>query len=222
MTACGLACELQGAWQGYCAVAAVSMTVQVPVQYCHHPQGLTRRVRQRTNATNLVDINLVHINLVLCINLGLTGQAMPRGVAKEHLPQKVCETCKRPFTWRKVWEKCWDEVSLPIDCLKYSSVSCRALWSAAAVVAAAVKLLQLLLPTVMTLVGLVIPVSNLISTTRHWRGNITCAPSGQSSLGGTGWQLGQDTSCHPDMLNRYGARLLLLHTGQDVQRPLQG
>jgi hypothetical protein len=35
---------------------------------------------------------------------------MPRGVAKEHLPSKVCATCNRPFTWRKVWEKCWDEV----------------------------------------------------------------------------------------------------------------
>lgn len=28
--------------------------------------------------------------------------AMPRGVDKAHLPSKVCETCQRPFTWRKV------------------------------------------------------------------------------------------------------------------------
>mmetsp|Transcript_36620 Transcript_36620/g.114729 ORF Transcript_36620/g.114729 Transcript_36620/m.114729 type:complete len:86 (-) Transcript_36620:27-284(-) len=35
---------------------------------------------------------------------------MPRGVKKEHLPSKVCETCERPFTWRKKWESCWDEV----------------------------------------------------------------------------------------------------------------
>ena len=36
---------------------------------------------------------------------------MPRGVKKENLPTKVCVTCDRPFTWRKKWEKCWDEVS---------------------------------------------------------------------------------------------------------------
>lgn len=35
---------------------------------------------------------------------------MPRGVLKENLPSKICVVCKRPFTWRKVWEKCWDEV----------------------------------------------------------------------------------------------------------------
>ena len=36
---------------------------------------------------------------------------MPRGVKKEHLPSKVCVVCQRPFTWRKKWEKCWDEVT---------------------------------------------------------------------------------------------------------------
>ncbi len=36
---------------------------------------------------------------------------MPRGVKKENLPSKVCVTCGRPFTWRKKWESCWDEVS---------------------------------------------------------------------------------------------------------------
>mmetsp|Transcript_44008 Transcript_44008/g.131920 ORF Transcript_44008/g.131920 Transcript_44008/m.131920 type:complete len:151 (-) Transcript_44008:10-462(-) len=35
---------------------------------------------------------------------------MPRGVKKENLPSKVCPVCNRPFTWRKVWEKCWDDV----------------------------------------------------------------------------------------------------------------
>jgi hypothetical protein len=40
---------------------------------------------------------------------------MPRGVAKEHLPSKMCAVCKRPFTWRKVWEKCWDEVQTCSD-----------------------------------------------------------------------------------------------------------
>ena len=36
---------------------------------------------------------------------------MPRGVKKENLPQKVCVVCGRPFTWRKKWERCWDEVT---------------------------------------------------------------------------------------------------------------
>ena len=36
---------------------------------------------------------------------------MPRGVKKENLPAKVCVVCERPFTWRKKWESCWDEVT---------------------------------------------------------------------------------------------------------------
>jgi hypothetical protein len=30
---------------------------------------------------------------------------------KEHLPSKICVICNRPFTWRKKWERCWDEVT---------------------------------------------------------------------------------------------------------------
>ena len=40
-----------------------------------------------------------------------SAAAMPRGVKKEHLPTKVCVVCNRPFTWRKKWERCWDEVT---------------------------------------------------------------------------------------------------------------
>jgi hypothetical protein len=40
-----------------------------------------------------------------------TALAMVRGVKKENLPQKVCVVCQRPFTWRKKWEDCWEEVS---------------------------------------------------------------------------------------------------------------
>merc|ERR1712216_1124899 len=40
-----------------------------------------------------------------------TTAAMPRGVKKENLPEKVCVVCNRPFTWRKKWERCWDEVT---------------------------------------------------------------------------------------------------------------
>jgi len=33
-----------------------------------------------------------------------------QGVKKQHLPTKICITCERPFTWRKKWEKNWDDV----------------------------------------------------------------------------------------------------------------
>merc|ERR1719235_1322657 len=28
-----------------------------------------------------------------------------------NLPVKTCVVCNRPFTWRKKWENCWDEVT---------------------------------------------------------------------------------------------------------------
>ncbi|MFN7714229.1 MAG: DUF2256 domain-containing protein [Pseudanabaenaceae cyanobacterium] len=37
---------------------------------------------------------------------------------KAHLPQKDCLVCQRPFSWRKKWADCWDEV-------KYCSERCR-------------------------------------------------------------------------------------------------
>jgi hypothetical protein len=43
---------------------------------------------------------------------------MPAGIKKENLPQKNCEVCHRPFSWRKKWAKCWDDV-------KYCSDACR-------------------------------------------------------------------------------------------------
>jgi len=38
--------------------------------------------------------------------------------SKSHLPSKVCVVCLRPFTWRKKWEKNWQDV-------KYCSKRCR-------------------------------------------------------------------------------------------------
>ncbi|MBG6286675.1 MULTISPECIES: DUF2256 domain-containing protein [Pseudomonas] len=29
---------------------------------------------------------------------------------KSVLPQKICAVCSRPFTWRRRWARCWDEV----------------------------------------------------------------------------------------------------------------
>ncbi|WP_344827707.1 DUF2256 domain-containing protein [Rurimicrobium arvi] len=31
-------------------------------------------------------------------------------VKKGDLPEKICATCGRPFSWRKKWERVWDEV----------------------------------------------------------------------------------------------------------------
>ena len=43
---------------------------------------------------------------------------MPRKVAKTNLPVKTCPICKRPFTWRKKWERDWENVI-------YCSARCR-------------------------------------------------------------------------------------------------
>lgn len=43
---------------------------------------------------------------------------MARQRKKSDLPTKICPVCDRPFTWRKKWSKCWDEV-------KYCSDRCR-------------------------------------------------------------------------------------------------
>ncbi|HDZ03747.1 DUF2256 domain-containing protein [Maribacter sp.] len=37
---------------------------------------------------------------------------------KVNLAAKICITCKKPFSWRKKWERNWDEV-------KYCSERCR-------------------------------------------------------------------------------------------------
>lgn len=41
-----------------------------------------------------------------------------RGVKKQHLPKKVCESCGLEFSWRKKWERDWDAV-------KYCSKRCK-------------------------------------------------------------------------------------------------
>lgn len=53
--------------------------------------------------------------ITLDTNLGESrrylSKIMPRGVKKENLPSKICVTCNRPFSWRKKWEKCWEDVT---------------------------------------------------------------------------------------------------------------
>jgi len=41
-----------------------------------------------------------------------------KGIKKQHLPSKICVVCQKPFTWRKKWEKNWNEV-------KHCSDRCR-------------------------------------------------------------------------------------------------
>ncbi len=43
---------------------------------------------------------------------------MPKGIDKQNLPTKICPVCQLPFSWRKKWEKNWDNV-------KYCSEKCR-------------------------------------------------------------------------------------------------
>jgi hypothetical protein len=43
---------------------------------------------------------------------------MARQRSKADLPRKNCLVCGLPFTWRKKWAKCWDDV-------KYCSERCR-------------------------------------------------------------------------------------------------
>ncbi|MCZ2200715.1 MAG: DUF2256 domain-containing protein, partial [Cylindrospermopsis raciborskii PAMP2012] len=35
---------------------------------------------------------------------------MGRKLSKSHLPEKICPVCQLPFTWRKKWQDCWDDV----------------------------------------------------------------------------------------------------------------
>ena len=43
---------------------------------------------------------------------------MAKRIKKQNLPQKICLVCERPFTWRKKWQKDWENV-------KYCSDRCR-------------------------------------------------------------------------------------------------
>ncbi len=42
-------------------------------------------------------------------------RSIMKGVKKANFPSKICVVCGRPFTWRKKWEKVWDEVKFCSD-----------------------------------------------------------------------------------------------------------
>jgi hypothetical protein len=48
----------------------------------------------------------------------LEANKMPKMRKKSDLPTKTCLACGLPFTWRKKWERDWDNV-------KYCSDRCR-------------------------------------------------------------------------------------------------
>ncbi|MEO0478903.1 MAG: DUF2256 domain-containing protein [Planctomycetota bacterium] len=43
---------------------------------------------------------------------------MSRRPKKADLPSKICAHCQRPFSWRRKWERDWDQV-------RYCSDRCR-------------------------------------------------------------------------------------------------
>ena len=40
---------------------------------------------------------------------------MPKARKKADLPTKICRVCQRPFTWRKKWERDWENVAYCSD-----------------------------------------------------------------------------------------------------------
>jgi hypothetical protein len=81
-------------------VAATKTTIACFAPIAHSPSSQTLRLKHTLHSRG---------------RKGRGGEdassKMPRGVKKENLPSKVCLVCNRPFTWRKKWETCWDEVT---------------------------------------------------------------------------------------------------------------
>ena len=40
-----------------------------------------------------------------------TSSSSNKTMKKENFPSKICVVCQRPFTWRKKWERSWDEIT---------------------------------------------------------------------------------------------------------------
>jgi len=55
----------------------------------------------------------VHIHLVF-----IAARRRHMAHKKPNLPMKDCKSCGRPFTWRKKWERVWDDV-------RYCSERCK-------------------------------------------------------------------------------------------------
>jgi hypothetical protein len=46
---------------------------------------------------------------------------------KESLPEKLCKTCGKPFTWRKKWERDWEQVLYCSERCRRNKGACLAL-----------------------------------------------------------------------------------------------
>jgi hypothetical protein len=57
---------------------------------------------------------------LIFIRIGDVGLIMEWNMSarKKDQLRKICPVCLRSFSWRKKWQKCWDEV-------KYCSYRCR-------------------------------------------------------------------------------------------------
>lgn len=74
---------------------AVAFTITV-----HSPTALSTNFHRVTN-TSLIRLS------------GKRGNGKVKkeqSIKKNNLPEKICVVCQRPFSWRKKWERCWDEV----------------------------------------------------------------------------------------------------------------
>ncbi len=90
-------------------------TYKAPIKRSHSigsafspPESAFSSIRQTIN--NQPTNNLVRIQIGT-LHFHQNKETMPRGIKKENLQSKVCVTCGRPFTWRKKWESCWDDVT---------------------------------------------------------------------------------------------------------------
>ena len=66
-------------------------------------------IRKSNHLTGRTSINNCSVRL-----FGKRGNGKgkkEKRVSKSNLPEKICVVCERPFTWRKKWERCWDEVT---------------------------------------------------------------------------------------------------------------
>lgn len=48
-----------------------------------------------------------------------------KGTKKQHLPEKICVRCGRPFSWRKKWARVWEEVLYCSDRCRQAKVPSR-------------------------------------------------------------------------------------------------
>lgn len=61
---------------------------------------------------------MIHLGVKNNLVFKMSFDKKTTAMKKQHLPTKICSTCKKPFTWRKKWAKVWEEV-------KYCSERCR-------------------------------------------------------------------------------------------------